>query len=130
MAMKIFIGQRVTGEDINSLVKESEKVLAVLKEAGHEAKHFIDEEGKLGAKIQLNHAFEEIDKRDVFLAIIRSNEKSEGMLIEVDYALAKGKKLIVAVKKGVDKTYVPELADHVIKFSDVHDICNKLKELI
>jgi len=127
--MKIFIGQRVTGEDINSLVKESEKVLAALKEAGHEAEHFIDEESKLGAKIQLNHAFEEIDKRDVFLAIIRSNEKSEGMLIEVGYALAKGKKLIVAVKEGVDKTYVPELADHVIKFSDVYDLCNKLKEL-
>ncbi|MFW6282711.1 MAG: hypothetical protein ACOC1P_01490, partial [Minisyncoccales bacterium] len=62
--------------------------------------------------------------------IIRSEKRSEGMLIEIGYALSKNKKLIIAIKEDVkDKTYLDELANIVIVFKDIHDLYNKLREL-
>lgn len=131
--MKIFIGQAVTGEDIENLKDECSKVQDALSKAGHESYCTILEGNEFeneDAKMKLEHAFEEIDKSDAFLAIIRGEKRSEGMLMEIGYTLSKKKKLIVAIKKEVrDKTYVDELADQVIEFEDINDLCEKLGDL-
>jgi len=130
--MKIFIGQAVTGEDKGKLKKESIEIIDILKKSGFEAYCTIinDEIQEKKVKEIFNHAFEEIDNSDTFIGIIRSEKKSEGMLIEVGYALSKKKKLIIAIKKSVrDKTYIDELADEVIEFKDSNDLLNRLKEI-
>ena len=130
--MKIFIGQAVTGEDIEKLKEECSKIENVLRELGHEAYCTINPKDNIDAnspKDWLIHAFSKIDENDVFLGIVRSEKKSEGMLIEIGYVLSKKKKLIIAVNKNVkDKTYLDELADVVIEFENIDDLCNRLKE--
>ena len=132
--MKIFIGQAVTGEDINKLKEESKKIITLLEEAGNGC-HCTFLEGDEWEKNllpgdKLKHAFKIIDENDSFLAIVRSEKRSEGMLMEIGYAISRNKKLIVAVNKNVrDKTYLDELADVVIEFEGIDELCNKLKEL-
>lgn len=131
--MKIFIGQAVTGQDIENLRQECSKIQSVLSKSGNESYCTINPKDSIapnGPKDWMMHAFEEIDKSDTFLAIVRSEKRSEGLLIEVGYVLSKQKKLIVAIKKEVrDKTYLDELADIVIEFNDIDDLCKKLEEL-
>ena len=131
--MKIFIGQAVSGENIETLKKECSMIQSTLEGVGNKTYCTINPKDNIDertAKDWLVHAFEEIDEHDTFLAIIRSEKKSEGMLMEIGYALSKNKKLIVAIKKDVrNKTYVDELADEVIEFDNIEDLCKKLEKL-
>ncbi|MBA7646206.1 hypothetical protein ES703_53968 [subsurface metagenome] len=129
--MKIFIGQAVTGEDLSKLRKEMEKIYTTLGEHKYYCTLQEDEEEfqKKTKKEMLEHVFEEIDKADAFLAIVRSERRSECMLIEIGYVLSKGKRLIIAVKKEVKNTYLRDLTDEVIDFEDTDDLIEQLKNL-
>ena len=129
--MKIFIGQRVADEYGERLIKESRELVNILEGLGHKAYCTLceNESLELTPKEWLEHAFKEIDKSDIFLAIIRSENKSEGMLMEVGYVLAKKKKFIVAIKIGVKDTYVPDFASQVLKFKDHEDLKLKLEKI-
>jgi nucleoside 2-deoxyribosyltransferase len=130
--MKFFIGQRVTGEDFNELMKEMEEIYLALDNAGHEYYCTLKEGEKFqnkSKKEMMNHAFSVIDKYDSFLAIVRNGEKSEGMLMEVGYCLAKNKKIILLIKSDVKDTYLRDIADITIEFKDKKDMITKLKML-
>lgn len=51
------------------------------------------------------------------------------MLLEIGYALAKKKKIILAIKKDIETTFIRAMADEVIEFEDVKDLSRKLGEL-
>ncbi|MFQ5531843.1 MAG: hypothetical protein ACE5ES_04470, partial [Candidatus Nanoarchaeia archaeon] len=89
--MKIFMGQKVTGEDIDRLKEENNTIVEELKKLGHEPYcTFLEAEFEKNADgNKLNHAFDVICNCDTFLAIVRNDGKSEGLLIEIGYALAK-----------------------------------------
>ncbi|MBU4070332.1 MAG: hypothetical protein KJ646_05085 [Nanoarchaeota archaeon] len=131
--MKIFIGQAVTGEDINKLREESKKIVKILEETGNDRYCTVlkgDEWEKnllLGDK--LKHAFNEVDKNDCFLAIVRSEKRSEGMLMEIGYAISKNKKLILAINESVQNTYLREMANKVIEFKTPDELNEKLKDI-
>jgi hypothetical protein len=130
---KIFIGQAVSGEDMEKLKVECSKIQEKLTELGYGAYctvHPRDEKEEKSPKDWMMHAFEEIDNSEMFLGIVRSEKRSEGMLMEVGYCLSKKKKLVIAVNKDVkDKTYLDEMADVVIEFEDIDDLINKLDKL-
>jgi len=70
---KIFIGQAVTGHDINTLKKEMERIYSALKQGGYGVYSTLEEEGKnifKKAGDWVIHAFKQIDKHDVFLVIM------------------------------------------------------------
>jgi nucleoside 2-deoxyribosyltransferase len=129
--MKIFIGQAVSGQDLEKLYKEMEKIYTSLEEHEYYCTLQEDEEefSKKTKSEMLQHAFEEIDKSDALLAIVRSEHRSEGLLIEIGYVMATGKKLIVAVQNDVKNTYLRELADQVIEYTNIDDLVEKLKEI-
>ena len=130
---KIFIGQAVTGQDIKSLQKEMEKIYDVLSQAGYKPYSTLEEEENENsfekAGDWINHAFKVIDEHDIFLAIVRTEHRSEGMLMEIGYVLSKKKKLVLAVKKDVKNTYIGDLADEVIEWDNFEDLVKKLEEL-
>ena len=131
MTKKIFLGQAVTGCDFKNLKKESRDIVSLLKEKGHICYCTLCEGDSFQDKSKreiLGHAFEIIDDSDIFLAILRNENKSEGMLIEIGYCMAKNKKVILAIHKDVKGTYLPEMFDEVIVFDDFGDLKNKLKE--
>ena len=71
----------------------------------------------------------ELDDSDCILAFVKSEEKSEGMLIEIGYALAKRKKFILAIKKDIETTFIKEMADQIIEFEGLNELYNKLSKL-
>jgi len=131
--MKLFIGQAVSGEDLTKLYKEMDSIYLALDKAGH--LHYCtlkenEEEFFKKTKMQMmQHAFEEIDKADALLAIVRSEKRSEGLLMEIGYLMAKKKKLILAIKKDVKNTYLRDLADKVIEFENIDDLSESLEKL-
>jgi len=129
--MKIFIGQRVTGEDIGKLKEEVKGIYEILEKLNH--KHYCTfmegeafEEGSAAEKMR--KAFDKLNDYDTFLAIVRSEEKSEGLLMEVGHVISSGKKLILAINKDVKNTYLRDLADEVIEFESPEDLLVKLED--
>jgi len=107
---KIFIGQAVTGHDINSLQKEMEKIYSVLKQKGYSVYSTLEEEGKnifKKAGDWVIHAFKQIDNHDIFLVIVRTEHRSEGLLMEIGYAISKEKKIIKTWARNC--TIIPEM---------------------
>ena len=128
--MRIFIGQGVTGENIEKIKKELVRVYSTLEESGHTCYDTLrdgtEELSRQPKRKRLEYAFREIDDSDAFLAIVRSERKSEGMLIEFGYALSQGKKMILAVKRNMN-TSLRELADNIIEYENSNDLVKKLK---
>ena len=130
--MKFFIAHKVIGEDRKKLVKTMEIIFSGLKEAGHEYYCKILENETFQDKTEkeiLTHAFEEIDNSDALFVFVNSGYKSEGMLMEVGYCLAKNKKIILVIKKKVTNKYLRDIADQVIEFEDIGDLKDKLGEI-
>ena len=127
--MRIFVGQRVTGEYPEKPKEFSNKLVFILENNGHSVYCNLFGKGVEGKnqKEQMEKAFSEIDNSEVFLAVIKSDKKSEGMIMEVGYVLAKKKRLIAAVQSEFkSSTYVPEMANELIVFENDEDLFEKL----
>ena len=128
---KIFIGQAVTGHDINSLQKEMEKIYSVLKQKGYSVYSTLEEEGKnifKKAGDWVIHAFKQIDNHDIFLVIVRTEHRSEGLLMEIGYAISKEKKIVLAINESVKNTYLRDFTKNIIEWKDFEDLLNKLSK--
>ncbi len=133
--MNIFLSFRFTGADMAETDKFLGQVCEQLSQAGHDPictfwKEPFFQENKYNLKQVFNYAFKELDKADMLLALVDSPEKSTGMLLEIGYAKAKGKKIIMAVKKGVNAGTLPEFADEVFEFYKVEDIIKAIEEVL
>jgi nucleoside 2-deoxyribosyltransferase len=130
--MNCFIACRETGENLSDLEKVLLSVRAVLKKVKIKIYcTFLDhtQEPKFGedARDVMHHAFEKIDKSDFLLVIQRSSEKSEGMIMEIGYCLAKGIPILLAKKENIGYTYLPDMADFSFEFNDTNDLVSKLE---
>lgn len=132
--MKFFISYRFTGEDHQKLKPLLESMQGALAVAGHKnycsfewQSHF-EKNGFSNAQI-LQHSLKELDSSDALLAFINSPEKSEGMLLEIGYALARKKKIYLLIRDRVKTTFVREMADKVIEFQNTEEIAGLLESL-
>ncbi len=82
-----------------------------------------------GVRQIMLHAFAIIESCDILLVILNSNDKSEGMIGEVMRYLGV-KPIILAVHTDVDQsaTHLPKLADVLLEWSSVPQLCEKLTE--
>lgn len=131
---KSFISYRHKGEDPDKLLKLLTAVRDGLSESGISAYcTFFDEdafqEKDFGARDIMDHAFKKINTVDVLFVILTSDEKSEGMLMEIGYALAKKIPIVVAAKNTVKVSYVPEMSTYSIVWSDIDELARKIGEL-
>lgn len=132
--MKIFISYRYTGEDLSIVKSTIEKITSLFEDKnisvfcsfGHS--EFFQKENYSNKQI-LDYALKGLDESDYVFAFIKSQEKSEGMLLELGYAYAKGKKIILAKKDDVYTTFVQELAERTISFTDLEDLYEKIEKL-
>ncbi len=131
--MGYFVAYRHTGADPGRLGDLLPAVCESLRERGEEVycTYFQEEEFKsAGHKPRriMEHAFEKIEKMGGLFVIIDGEEKSEGMLMEVGYCAAKGLKTVVAKRRGVENTYIPNMADHNFEYTDIEDLKSKVLE--
>ncbi len=129
--MNIFISYKFTGEDPKELEQTFGIMCAELRKHGSTVYCSIEDEAwyqeqKRTNKEIMDRAFERIDTCDLFLAVVRSDEKSEGMLVEIGYAIAKKKKFLLALKNGVQTTSIHQMADGVIEYEMLDDLLDQL----
>lgn len=130
----IFLSYRFTGEDISELTETLGKILSALRSVGHtvycsiEDEKWFRENNRTNKEI-LKHALERLDKSDVILAFVKSDQKSEGMLLEIGYMMAKGKSFTLALKRGTQTTFLAELAEPLIEFDSIDELCDKLTKV-
>lgn len=128
---KIFLSYKFTGEDINGLNKTVGKIISTLRSIGYEVfctledESWFQENKKTNREI-IERAFQYLNKSDITLVFVHSNEKSEGMMIEIGYAIAKNKPIILALQRGIKTTFLAEMAKSVIEFDSIDDLCDKL----
>ena len=130
--MKWFIAHKVSGEDYEQLEEEMKQFCSKLTESGHEYYcSFLDRTMRKteSKEEKIKNAFDKIDSLDGILIMIKSDAKSEGMLLEAGYAIAKGKKFVLLIKEGATANYLRALANHVIEFNDNNDLLEKIGEI-
>ncbi|MEX2028059.1 MAG: nucleoside 2-deoxyribosyltransferase [Candidatus Curtissbacteria bacterium] len=130
--MKAFIAYRFTGENPDELNKLMSAVCEALKAGGVEAyctlfdsKELMDKTA--GAREIMDHAFSKIDESEFLFVLQTSENKSEGMLMEVGYCVAKNIPIVVASKEGFNNTYLPQMGSHTIAWSDTTDLQEKIR---
>lgn len=128
---RYFIAYRHTGEDLMELEQRLGKIemaLATHKIKSYatlsEEEEFVKDEYTAGQIME--RAFQKIASMDGLFVLINGSEKSEGQLMEVGYAIAMKKPVIVAHQKDA-KTYVPELATQSIEYTDINDLVQKIQ---
>ncbi|MDD5738837.1 MAG: nucleoside 2-deoxyribosyltransferase [Candidatus Pacebacteria bacterium] len=134
MKKKIFLSYRITGENREELKIIMKRICQGIETAGFGCFYSFQKEGyfqenNFTKKQILEYALKEIDKTDCVLVIVKSQEKSEGMLLEVGYALAKNKKIVLAIKKDIQTVFLQEMANSIIEFENLDDLNDKLSDL-
>lgn len=130
--MRTFIAHRVSGEDPKALRRLVTKIRTALRAAGLDEVYcvFLDSKldpNTLGPKATMNHAFRKIGGCDFVFVLLHSEQKSEGVLMEVGFAFGCDIPMVVAVQEGVTDTYIPEFADQVIWWRGVDDLCEAIR---
>ena len=130
--MRIFISYKFRGVDGSNLKKKLKEISSILEKNGHQTiLYFRDKEnwqtrnfppGKV-----IKEAFEEIRECDAVFAFIDHKETSEGMLLEIGYAKALNKKIILLISKKLPFPTLEAIADKVLKFSNSKDLNKKLE---
>jgi hypothetical protein len=111
-----FLAYRHTGEDPAKLEPMLKGAVEALGTVGVETycTFFTEEHFKAkqyNPRAIMEHAFERIEKRDALLVIQASNDKSEGMILEIGKFFGV-KPIIFARHVDANDTYLPEMADH------------------
>lgn len=132
--MKIFISYRYTGEDLTILKGILEKITSIFESKGalvfcSFGKNDLFKKENYSYKQILDYALCELDDSDYVFALVKSQDKSEGMLLELGYAYSKGKKIILAKKNDVRTTFVQEISMQNIDFENLEDLYEKINKL-
>ena len=131
--MKVFLSYKFTNEHIDELRKMINSISKTLRLLGHDVYNSLEDEqrfrkeGITNSEI-MQHTFNQIDKSDLLIAFINSSDKSEGMLLEIGYAIAKGKKFVLAIKNGISTTSIEQMAASTIKFDYFDELLNKFRK--
>jgi len=134
LLMKIYLAYRFTGEDPIVLRADMDRISKALINLGHEIycsfdreQYFID--NNFTGKQIVGYSLDKMNDCDAVLAYIKSPEKSEGLLIEMGYAIAKNKGIYLLTGNGVKTTYLYQIAKNHVAFSATSEITQKIKEL-
>jgi len=113
------------------LRRKLEQIITVLERDGHKTFNSFRDIGNWQTKElppakAISWAFNKIKKCDAILAFIDTKEVSKGMHLELGFAKALNKKIILLISKKVCFPTLEALSNHVIRFDDIKDAIKKL----
>lgn len=128
--MKIFLSFRYTGEGREELQEYYYPIRERLEALGHGVYLSLDDlvtwdSEDLSLREKFLKTFSELGDADVLVVVVRNQDRSEGMLMEVGYALALKKPIRLFVAQEV-KTYIREVATSVVEFTGHTDLLAKI----
>ena len=129
--MRAVISYKYTGVSIDDLERTLRVVYDSLISVGVDpfCIQFAKRDGEIEQKTpaeMMQDAFREIEASDMLFVIQSSRDRSEGMLMEVGYALARNMPVIIATHTSVRNTYLPDMTDQRIKYSSLYDLNKKI----
>lgn len=135
--MKIFCTNAFTGEDFDTVSRRMKAVVNALNNAGHEAycpifdSHKIELQAKNDTRAIFNYAFTNIANSDAMVAIITSDRKSEGQLMEAGAALAANKPLFAFIHQSAAQspTHLTKLAEKTFIWSTDQELTDALTHI-
>lgn len=132
--IEAFVAYRHTGESEVVLEDMLGRICRALGHTGVDPYCTFFEEKDFQAK-QLNsrqimeHAFRMIDARDMLFVVQASEARSEGMIMEVGYCLAKQKPIVIATHQDIRGTYLPQMADKAFAYESLEELESKIAAL-
>jgi nucleoside 2-deoxyribosyltransferase len=132
--MIIYIAYKFADVDKFALKEKLKALSKAIEDKGNKTKVFFRDVQMWGDKIIkpeeiLPKAYELIKESDAIFAFVDAGEKSEGQLLELGFAKAKGKKMILAIKDGLGYRFSRMLADEIIEFESFEDLLNQINAL-
>jgi hypothetical protein len=132
--MGYLIAYRHTGADPERLEQLLPAVKGAVENAGHQAycTYFDEEEFQgngHGPKEIMDHAFQKIEELGGLFILVDGDEKSEGMLMEAGYCIAKNIGFVVAKRAGVT-TYLDKMAERSFEYNDINDLVQKIEGVL
>jgi nucleoside 2-deoxyribosyltransferase len=131
--MKLFCAYAFTGENIDDVTERMHLVIDTLKKAGHEPYcNLFDAHRQtlVGTKAICMYAFETLKQYDAVVAIVASDRRSEGQLMELGVAFALGKPIyLMQHTMAAEKSYLPELVNKTWVWETPDELTSALKEL-
>lgn len=133
--MKIFLSYKFRGVNKKKLKEKLELIASTLEKQGHETfVHFRDgrswnaDDGYPLHKA-LKKTFGAIKDSDAILAIVDNHAKSLGMILELGFAKALGKKIILLTSQEHSRPTLEAISHQVIPFTDLQDLSSKLAKI-
>lgn len=130
--MGYFVAYRHTGADPERLEELLPVVRDTLQKIGEVYCTYFDEadfqDKQLSARNIMDHAFAKIEALGGLFVLLDGPDKSEGMLMEIGYCIAKAIPIVVAKRAGVDNTYVDQMTDKSFNYSNADDLITGIKE--
>ncbi len=135
--MKGFLSYKFSGENREDVEALLLPVREVLHRGGHDVYVILyDDELRteenlktFGPKEFIHHAFKKLRHAEFVVVLLASPLKSEGMILEMGYAMALGIPVVLAQKEGVTDTYLPSLATVTFGWTDHTDLIAKLADI-
>ena len=131
--MKIFISNKFKNENKRKLKKKLEKIISCLENSGHKIFNLFRDlnwkERELPPGKAISMAFEKIKESDTILVLLDNKKESQGIFLEIGFAKALNKKIILLVSEKYSFPTLESFADKVIKFKNLNEIDKKLSEI-
>jgi nucleoside 2-deoxyribosyltransferase len=131
--MKIFVSNKFKKENKKILRRKLEKILSNLEKAGHETFNlFRDmnwEVKELPPGKAISLAFKKIKKCDAILVLLDDRKETQGIYLEIGFAKALGKKIILLIFDRLSFPTLEAIADKIIRFNKFEDIERKLSNI-
>ena len=132
--MKVFIAYKHTGEDPDKLKKNLEIISNIFTAIGYDTFIFfrdIQDWGKVTTPPEqvMSIALKKQQDCSHVFAYINNFEISEGLSLEVGYAKALNKKLIIGISKSLPQDshmLLLGLGADIIKFKNLKDLCTQI----
>lgn len=132
---KIFISYRFSDIPIQNLHLLIDPVYNLYKDNGYHTfcNLYLDDyykENGYSPKQIMHHCFDEIEGSDIIICLVDTDKYSCGLLLEIGYALAKKKCIIVCSKEGCEIDTLNAMANKTIKYNSYTELLEKIKKVI
>lgn len=132
--VKIFISYRFSDIPIDELKKLIDPVYNLFKDAGIDVfcNFYLDQyykDNNHTAKQIMEHCFSELEGSDFVVCLVDTPKYSCGMLLEIGYALANKKSIVVCTREGCEIDTLMAMANKNIKYGSYDELVGKIEYL-
>lgn len=131
--MEVFIAYKFTGEDIVKLWDTIKKVSESIKKTWNSVFNSFElldyfAQNKMSVDEIYEYCTNRLDKSDIIIALIWSDDESKWMILELERSKNLNKKIIFFIQKDLTNKSLLSFATKIIEFDKIEDIYEMLSD--